>query len=68
MRQARIETEFLDYDITATGFVMSGEVYNFLFFCTGVEYTELTENEIDRIEEHCKSCLLDSIYTPELDF
>lgn len=68
MKATGVTVEFKDYDIRATGFVISGEVHNFLMSIDNVDQNNLSPDELEEIEEHVKQELLDSVYSPELQF
>ncbi len=69
MIKAYIETEYNDYDISAYGFVISGEVHNFHYILENVDATEYPNpEELEDLEEYCKEELINSVYNPELKF
>ena len=69
MKKAYIETEYNDYNITAQGFVISGEVFNMHYVLEDVPESEYpSDDELENLEDHLKSELLESIYNAELRF
>lgn len=70
MQKAIIRTEFLDYDIIARGFVISGDVHNFAYVFPDLDESEIPtdQEEVEKIEEFLKEELVSSVYSPELKF
>lgn len=69
MKIAKISIEYDGYDIVAQGLVMSGDVHNLYMELSNVDECDMPgPSEMEEIEEHVRAELVESIYSPELDF